>query len=90
MNQMQQAKRLEEFKKSVTNKFNIYNSLFLSLPYRNIENVGILVPILFEQCEKGLAEGKSPQEILDTFFANFAEIKDERDRIDFMFKIIAI
>ncbi len=37
---MQQTKRLEEFKKTVTNKFNIYNSLFLSLPYNNIENVG--------------------------------------------------
>ena len=51
---MQESKRLEEFKKSVTNKFNIYNSLFLNLPYRDIENVGMLIPLLFEQCEKGL------------------------------------
>ncbi|MBT8186714.1 MAG: phosphoenolpyruvate carboxylase [Croceitalea sp.] len=85
---MQQAKRLEEFKKSVTNKFNIYNSLFLSLPYRNIENVGMLVPILLHQCETGLKEGKNPQEILELFFNNFANITDERQRIDFMFRII--
>lgn len=85
---MQQSRRLEEFKKSVTNKFNIYNSLFLSLPYRNIENVGMLVPLLFEQCEKGLKAGKKPQEILEAFFINFVDIKDERERIDFMFKII--
>ena len=88
MESIQQSKRLEEFKKSVTNKFNIYNSLFLSLPYRNIENVGILVPVLFDQCERGLKEGLDPQEILDTFFANFANIPDERMRIDFMFRII--
>ncbi|MEO9510771.1 MAG: phosphoenolpyruvate carboxylase [Flavobacteriaceae bacterium] len=85
---MQQSRRLEEFKKSVTNKFNIYNSLFLNLPYRNIENVGMLIPLLLDQCEKGLKAGKTPQEILETFFTNFVDIKDERERLDFMFKII--
>nr|WP_299345613.1 phosphoenolpyruvate carboxylase [Allomuricauda sp.] len=85
---MQQEKRLEEFKKSVTNKFNIYNSLFLNLPYRDIENVGILIPILMDQCEKGLSLGKKPQEILDAFFKNFTGITDEKERLDFMFKII--
>ncbi len=88
MNSVQQTRRLEEFKRSVTNKFNVYNSLFLSLPYQNIENVGVLIPLLFDQCEKGLKAGKTPQEILDTFFTNFVEIKDERKRLDFMFKII--
>ncbi|WP_396590408.1 phosphoenolpyruvate carboxylase [Allomuricauda sp. R78024] len=88
MNSVQQTKRLEEFKKSVTNKFNIYNSLFLTLPYRNIENVIMLVPLLFDQCEKGLKEGKTPQQILEIFFTNFVDIKDERERLDFMFRII--
>ncbi|WP_435625010.1 phosphoenolpyruvate carboxylase [Flagellimonas sp.] len=83
-----QVQRLEEFKKSVVNKFTIYNSLFLSLPYRNIENVGILIPILFDQCEKGLNAGKKPQEILDNFFDNFTDIDSERKRLDFMFNII--
>ncbi|MHA7832384.1 MAG: phosphoenolpyruvate carboxylase [Flagellimonas sp.] len=85
---MQQTKRLEEFKKSVTNKFNIYNSLFLSLPYKNVENVGILIPLLLDQCEKGLKEGKEPQEILEVFFTNFVDIQDERERLDFMFRIV--
>lgn len=85
---MQQSKRLEEFKKSVTNKFNIYNSLFLSLPYKDIENVGILIPVLLDRCERGLREGKDPQEILEVFFTNFANIGDERERLDFMFRII--
>ena len=49
---MHQSKRLEEFKKSVTNKFNIYNSLFLSLPYQNVENVGMLIPLLLINVKK--------------------------------------
>ena len=85
---MQKIERLETFKRSVTNKFNVYNSLFLNLPYQNIDNVGMLIPLLFEQCEKGLKSGKHPQEILGIFFKNYADIKDEKDQIDFMFRII--
>ena len=85
---MNQSERLKEFKKSVSNKFNIYNSLFLSLPYRNIENVGMLIPLLFQQSEKGLQSGMNPREILDGFFNNYANIYSEKEQIDFMFKII--
>jgi len=88
MNKMQRTRRLDEFKRSVTNKFNIYNSLFLSLPYADMENVGMLVPLLFEQCEKGLSEGKKPEDILEHFFSNFTDFESEEARIDFMFRII--
>lgn len=85
---MHKTERLEEFKKLVTNKFYVYNSLFLNLPYANIENVGILIPILFNRCEKGLKSGKNPQQILDQFFQYYANIDSEKERIDFMFRII--
>ncbi|NJB35952.1 phosphoenolpyruvate carboxylase [Croceivirga sp. JEA036] len=85
---MRQTKRLAEFQKSVTNRYNIYNSLFLSLPYADMENVATLVPLLFEQCEKGLNAGKKPEEILENFFTGVAGITDEKQRIDFMFRII--
>lgn len=85
---MQQSERLEVFKKSVNNKFNIYNSLFLNLPYRDIENVGMLIPLLLDQCQKGLKSGQNPQEILNDFFQNYAHIDSEEDRIAFMFKIV--
>jgi phosphoenolpyruvate carboxylase len=88
MNEMQRSKRLLEFKKTVTNRFNIYNSLFLNLPYTATENVGNLVPLLFEQCEKGLNMGKKPQDILEGFFTNFTDLEDEQERINFMFLII--
>ncbi len=83
-----QEERLLEFKKSVNNKFNVYNSLFLNLPYQNIENVGMLIPLLLHQCQKGLQSGKNPQDILKGFFQNFASLDTERAQIDFMFRII--
>ena len=85
---MHKTERLEEFKKSVQNKFNVYNSLFLNLPYRNIENVGMVVPLLHHQSVKGLKEGLNPQDILESFFQNYVNIEDEKDQIDFMFRII--
>jgi len=85
---MQQQERLEEFKKSVQNKFNVYNSLFLNLPYRNIENVGMLIPLLMDQSEKGLKAGLNPKEIIEDFFERFANLESEEERIDFMFRII--
>jgi len=85
---MHKTERLEEFKKSVQNKFNVYNSLFLNLPYRNIENVGMVVPLLLHQSVKGLKSGLNPQDILESFFQNYVNIEDEKDRIDFMFRII--
>ncbi|WP_276392857.1 phosphoenolpyruvate carboxylase [Eudoraea chungangensis] len=85
---MHQIERLEEFKKSVTNKFYVYNSLFLNLPYRNIENVGILIPLLLHQCEEGLSSGKNPEQILELFFHKYANLPSEKEQIDFMFRII--
>ena len=85
---MSQSERLKEFKKSVHNTFNVYNSLFLNLPYTEGENVGILIPLLLQQCEQGLQSGKNPTEILDAFFANFTRAETEKDRIDLMFRII--
>lgn len=86
--QQHHPERLETFKRTVTNKFNIYNSLFLNLPYRNIENVGMLIPVLFDRCKKGLQSGQHPQQILDAFFKNYAEIANEQDQIDFMFRVV--
>jgi len=85
---MHQQERINEFKKSVNNKFNVYNSLFLNLPYQNTENVGILIPLLLHQCKEGLKSGKNPQDILHAFFENFVSLDSEKARIDFMFRII--
>jgi phosphoenolpyruvate carboxylase len=85
---MSQTERLKEFNKSVRNKFEVYNSLFLNLPYTEGENVGILIPFLFQKSEEGLQSGMNPAEILDSFFRDFTKARSERERIDLMFRII--
>ena len=85
---MSQSQRLQEFHRSVSKKFKVYNGLFLNLPYSEIENVGMLVPLMFQHCERGLKAGKDPNTILDQFFDQYTEMDSEKARIDFMFKII--
>ncbi len=79
---------LKEFNKSVKNKFEVYNSLFLNLPFRNIRQTGMFIPLLQQICKKGLEAGKEPIDIIDNFFTTQANITSEDDKIDFMFRII--
>ena len=77
-----------EFDKLVKNKFEVYNSLFLNLPFNNIRNTGMFIPLLQQVCKNGLEAGKDPIEILDSFFKTHANISAEEKKIDFMFRII--
>ncbi|MFC2100819.1 phosphoenolpyruvate carboxylase [Bacteroidota bacterium] len=85
---MHKPARVIAFEKSVKNKFNVYNSLFLNLPFRKISNIGMLIPILHHASKSGLKQGKDPLEILDVFFSIQANIKSEEEKIDFMFRVI--
>jgi len=85
MNKQVQRK---EFEKLVKNKFDIYNSLFINLPFPEIEKVGILIPILQQECKNGFDDGKEPIDILDSFFKTHTNVTSETQKIDFMFKLI--
>jgi len=77
---------ISNFKRNVTDKYTIYNSLFAALPFSGIANVGALLPILLQACVDGYAEGKSPMQIIDHFFEQHTQIKTEADKIDRLFK----
>ncbi|MDX1700325.1 MAG: phosphoenolpyruvate carboxylase, partial [Melioribacteraceae bacterium] len=78
----------KEFEQIVKNKFNVYNSLFLHLPYPKVTNIGILIPILYQTCKGGLEAGGDPIQILDHFFNTHTSIVSEEEKIDFMFRVI--
>ncbi|MCU0395572.1 MAG: hypothetical protein MUF29_06660, partial [Chitinophagaceae bacterium] len=61
--------QLERFKNEVGIKFQLFNSLFTSLPFHRIEKTGILLSLLLNNCEEGYDKGMSPLEIIQDFFA---------------------
>ncbi len=78
----------KEFGKLVKNRFEVYNSIFLNLPFSKIRDTGMFIPLLQRVCKKGLQAGKDPIEILDEFFKMNSSFNSEDQRIDFMFRII--
>jgi phosphoenolpyruvate carboxylase len=77
-----------QFRRNVSDKYIIYNSLFAALPYSGIANVGALLPIMLQTCEEGYAKGKSPVEIIDYFFKRQTEVESETEKIDHLFKYV--
>ena len=60
-----------EFNKTVSTRYHMYNSLFLNLPYSGIYRTGTLLPLLQQACETGYEKGKDPRTIIKKFFSDF-------------------
>ena len=77
-----------QFRKNVSDKYIIYNSLFAALPYSGVANVGALLPILLQTCEEGFSKDKSPIEIVDYFFKQHTYVATEKEKLDHLFKYV--
>ena len=85
---MNDSPRLNVFEKAVKNKFDVFNSLFLNLPFRKVSNTGMLIPLMHHVCQQGLDADRDPLTILDTFFNVHTGMRTEKEKIDFMFQVI--
>jgi phosphoenolpyruvate carboxylase len=85
---MSSSQYTSNFKRNVTDKYVIYNSLFAALPFSGIANVGALLPILLPACVDGYAEGKDPMQIIDHFFEQHTAVKTETEKVDRLFKFV--
>lgn len=85
---MQAIKKINRFKELVLNKYQIYNSLFMHLPYEKMSNIGMLIPILYEVSKEGFSKGMNPVEIMDSFFERHTDFNTEKEKMDFLFRII--
>ncbi|TXD47877.1 phosphoenolpyruvate carboxylase [Polaribacter sp. IC073] len=79
---------LSRFNENVLSKYQIYNSIFMTLPFDTISNTGVLLPLFHKLCEKGFQEGKNPTEIVDTFFSKYQENPTEKEKTDLLFRFI--
>ncbi|MFT6717462.1 MAG: phosphoenolpyruvate carboxylase [Saprospiraceae bacterium] len=77
-----------KFQDKIAIKYQIFNSLFLTLPFEEITNTGVLLPVLFHECEKGFAAKKNPQEIVNKFFKNHTTAESDEDKLSLLFKFI--
>jgi phosphoenolpyruvate carboxylase len=76
------------FSQEVVTRFELYNSLFLTLPFYQVKDTGILLPFFSSHCEKGVSQLKSPREIIESFFEEHVPGVDEREQINRLFRFI--
>ncbi|RZL10563.1 MAG: phosphoenolpyruvate carboxylase, partial [Pedobacter sp.] len=72
----------------VLTRFELYNSLFLTLPFYKIKDTGSLLPFFFKSCEEGIKKGKSPNEIIAYFFRNYTAHQSPEAIVDMLFRFI--
>jgi phosphoenolpyruvate carboxylase len=80
--------QLQLFKNNVAIKFQLFNSLFISLPFHRIENTGIHLNLLLENCTEGYKRSESPQKIIETFFERYTPYESEKEKNDLLFRFI--
>jgi phosphoenolpyruvate carboxylase len=79
---------LQQFRNEVGIKFQLYNSLFTSLPFHRIEKTGILLSLLSNNCEEGYKKKLSPVEIIEDFFNKHTTYTKENERNDLLFRFV--
>ena len=80
--------KLTRFNQNVLSKFQIYNSIFMTLPFDTITKTGALLPLFHETCSKGFADGDNPTTIVDTFFKKYQARRSDKSQINLLFRFI--
>jgi phosphoenolpyruvate carboxylase len=78
------SETLRKYQDAVGIKFQLYNSLFLSLPFYGVDKTGILLSLFNRECEEGFARGESPMQIIENFFESHAA----HEKTDLLFRFV--
>ena len=80
--------KLTRFNQNVLSKYQIYNSIFMTLPFDTITKTGVLLPLFHETCRKGFQRGDSPTTIVEAFFKKYQARRSSQSQINLLFRLI--
>ncbi|KAB1069772.1 phosphoenolpyruvate carboxylase [Tamlana haliotis] len=80
--------KLTRFNQSVLSKYQIFNSIFMTLPFDAVTKTGVLLPLFHETCKKGFENGDNPTTIVDTFFEKYQGRRNKESQINLLFRFI--
>ncbi|MGY3213137.1 phosphoenolpyruvate carboxylase [Mucilaginibacter sp. HD30] len=82
------SQREAAFNSEVVTRFELYNSLFQTLPFYQVKEIGILLPFFSSHCEKGAANEESPTLIIESFFKKYVPDIDHAEQLNRLFRFI--
>ncbi|WP_111706334.1 phosphoenolpyruvate carboxylase [Lutibacter citreus] len=85
---MHKQPKLTRFNENVLSKYQIYNSIFMTLPFDTITKTGVLLPLFHEVCQDGFSNKKNATEIVETFFKTYQKSPSEEEKLNLLFKFI--
>lgn len=85
---MSRQPKLERFNNLVKSKFQVYNSLFMTLPFNGITDTGVLLPLFDRICIRGYDKKYNPEKIVNYFFEKYQRDVSESERYDLLFRFI--
>ncbi|OGT48115.1 MAG: hypothetical protein A3F17_00975 [Gammaproteobacteria bacterium RIFCSPHIGHO2_12_FULL_41_15] len=85
---MEQGHLVMAFEDLVAIKYQLYNSLFLTLPFKNLTDVGVELPLFTELCRSALAQGQNPSQIIAQFFHDIAHCTDFNAQAKILFLML--
>ena len=77
-----------DFNSPLSLLYHTYNSLFLSLPFRGIEENGTHLALFAQECDRGFKAGKSPREIIENYWGEYFEQESPEERRALLFYFI--
>lgn len=80
--------RIERFNQYVREKYQVYHNVFMTLPFDNIGNTAVLLPLFKEVCEEGYRSEQNPETIIHTFFEKYLPNATEEEKINTLFRYI--
>jgi phosphoenolpyruvate carboxylase len=80
--------KLARFNQNVLSKYQIYNSIFMTLPFDTLSKTVALLPLFYETCKTGFEEKHDPTTIVNTFFNKYQSQLNEKGQIDLLFRFI--
>lgn len=85
---MHKQPKITRFNENVLAKYQIYNSIFMTLPFDTITKTGVLLPLFHDICKEGFSNKQNPAEIVENFFKTYQENPSEEEKINLLFKFI--
>jgi len=79
---------IKSFKNLVLLKYQVFNSVFLTLDLDGVHKTGILLPLLSEHCEREFEKGKNPRDIIESFFQEHREFTSKKEQLNQLFRFI--